>query len=204
MRKLRIIIPGLILIFLIALGSCASTRISSETQPEFKLSSYRTVVVSAPTKDLKLRERAEKAFAKQLEKQGLTVYLGIEITPPNINYEDGQIGRIYLEEGVEGVFTVELTGFDTTVVDQQPGENKQSMDSGDAYNANLAPKAGRSISISRKRFAVTLWNPYTAEDIWTASAVTTENGWAATRAILDSVSKATAKKFKSDLEEETQ
>ena len=208
MRSLRIAILGLISTVLIVISSCASasTSVSSIQNPKYRLDSYKSVVISAPHQNLEIRQKAETIFAKEFAKLGMDVQLGIEITPPDQEFADGEIGRIYEDEGILGVFTIQLTGTDETEMDQQQTKsNSQNQYTGNdqsQYTGYVTQTSGNTISISRKKFAVTLWNTDNTETVWVSSAITTANAYAGANSFLKSLARETAKTFMHDMENE--
>ncbi len=191
----------MISIAIVTFSSCASvsTRVTSEQNFEYQLGAFDTIVITALHKDPNIQRKAETAFAKEFSRMDFIVHLGIEITPPDVEYAPGEIRRIYDNLGIQGVLDIQLTGSDSTVVDEHETRNAEPGN----YSGYMTESSGNSISISRRKFAVTLWNLDTAETVWVSTAVTTGNAYAGKSSVLRSLARETARTYRRDVEQET-
>lgn len=95
------------IIFVVA--GCASTSLSSFTDPEYTERTFRSVVVWADSADLELRQALETTLVNQLKADtGASVVRSIDVAPPTRGFSSVEIVQIFRGENIEAAITIML------------------------------------------------------------------------------------------------
>lgn len=104
---LKILIFTIGLVFL--LSSCASTKTTSYTDPDFTGKKYSKVCVYADVEDLESKQILERNIAESLQKQGIEAIKGADLFPPTRDWSDDQIQSKLLEKNADAYLLVKIT-----------------------------------------------------------------------------------------------
>jgi len=180
----------LILIFIIFLAGCASTKISSFKDPVGPPVQYKRIFVVAVIPDVDGRKYLEHKVCDELEKLGYTGVPSIEYILPTRQYTAEDVNKIIADTKVDGVLLLELSGNEEKMRSTfrpvyNPSKEKYEYVSG-FYNQPYLYFKMQLLDVRENR------------TIWTATSETKGNKYADRDDLLNSLSESTIESLKKD------
>lgn len=105
-----------VIIFIVALNltGCASTTLTSYTDPAFANKQYKSFIVDYGTSDLDRKIFVEKEVVRLLKEKGIAAYTGLMLFPPTRKFTEKEAAKLIMNTGAEGYITITLTNAYTT------------------------------------------------------------------------------------------
>ena len=101
---------SLLSVLAVATG-CASTRMRSFADPDFKDHTYENFVVAARFENLDQQADAEDIFVKKFSKILGTCHRSLDILPPTRKYNDDELFQILREHDIDGIMMIWETDY---------------------------------------------------------------------------------------------
>ncbi len=141
--------------FFALLCSCATTSLSSYTDPAFTGTTFESVAIWADTTDLEWRQDLETSMQERVvATTGATAIRVMDIAPPTRDYDFNDVFQLMRGDGVEAVIVITLT---ETGVAQSVGGNEYGVYTSDTPWADMA---------------VDLYQVESGAKVWTGTAKT--------------------------------
>ncbi|MCX6147338.1 MAG: hypothetical protein NTW25_08830 [Candidatus Kapabacteria bacterium] len=96
----------------IVLASCATTKTTSYSDPDFRGKKFNSICVYAEVEDLEMRKTLETKLADELKDNGIVTFIGIDLFPPTREWTDDQFQKTLKDIKVDGYLRVRLTNTD--------------------------------------------------------------------------------------------
>ena len=148
---------------------CASSKLTSYTDPEFINKHYKTFVVDYLINDLNRKRHAETEVVRLLKEKGIKAYMGLQIFPPTRKYTGEEAAKIIVNTGAEGYITIALTNeFTTTTYTPRTHTTTPSYYGG--YTTSSS--GGYSMSSPTEEFKIELTDMLTGRMAYQATGIT--------------------------------
>lgn len=96
-------IPHRALLFLgVMVVGCASSQMTSMSEPAGKGKQYQRFIVWARVEDPYLRRQMERRVVQRLEEAGAEAFVSIDLLPPTRGYSESDINTVLWAKGIEG------------------------------------------------------------------------------------------------------
>lgn len=189
-------------IFLFIITSCASTKITSVVDPEFKKAQFSDVLVISTFSDLMYKEKIEDNFKKFGNSKNISISTGSEILPPTRNYSNYEISNILEYNNIDCILVIALQDYWTS----QTYVPKSTTTYGSAsiigntivYSQKKKNYGGGFISKPRVTFESRLFDAKTGNVIWRSTSLTKGNALADFSDLSSSLSRTTINKLLTD------
>lgn len=89
-----------------ACGGCASTKMHSFVDPDFREHRYSRLLIAVQLDHLDQRDDAEHEFVKRITKCGVECLRALDVLPPTRKYEDEQFRKALTDARVDGVLII--------------------------------------------------------------------------------------------------
>lgn len=217
----------LLLALLIPLvAGCATTKITSVRDPQFRAVNYKRIIVWAPFTDLDKRATAENAFAVELKLRGVDAATAFAVLPPTRTYTNDDINAALAKDQVSGVLELRMTDYsvsstyvpgDTTTTGSAEVSGTSSGTSygtsyGNSYSGSSSGSSRGSVNWTETTrqdpgyyinkpnvaFEVKLVDVATGGTAWLATSMTRGNAWANWSTLMGSLASETVGKLVTD------
>lgn len=160
-----------------ALSACATTNITSFTDPDFKGHKYKSFVVVTPNLNLEYADLLQSKICTSLQGSGAACTRALDMFPPTRSYDGSQIAQVLQSNGISGYLVVSYGGGASSA--QQVG----ALHYGTAtVYANTVTAYGSSVpitSFSRSDgYGIVLVDTQTFNKAWVGGAKTHAQGLA--------------------------
>lgn len=173
---------------------CATTKMHSFVDPDFKAHSYENLMISVQVDQLDQRDDAETLFVKRMSKAQVRCVRALDVLPPTREYNDEQFMGALKEANCDGVMIVRMTQYyeDEYYVPQQSTTTTTgTLSSNTYYHGNSATTSGvmnaRSHTSTfggytykepRVRHELQLWDVKSGKMAWIGGTFTKGNRYA--------------------------
>jgi hypothetical protein len=189
----------LVSLLLFIVTSCATTKISSFTNPDIKISDYKKILVFANVQDVELRKNLENNLIEQFKLQNKDVVSSIEIISPLKEYSSEELSKIYSENGIDCFLIVSIinTTNESVYIPQQTHTNYSSQYvNGQLINIPYTTTSGGySVSYPKASFEITLTDVKTGELAFKATANSSGDEFSDMKTISKSLAKEIVSEF---------
>lgn len=97
---------GLLIILTIVLSGCATTEITSFTDPDFREHKFSSFVVVTPNLNLQYSELVQTKVCGAIQDRGADCSKALEMFPPTRTYGGEQVAEVLADNGTEGYLAV--------------------------------------------------------------------------------------------------
>lgn len=170
----KIVLGLVVLVVSIVMLSCATTKISSFTNPDINISDYKKILVYGNSRDIDFRKTLEADLVNAFAEKQIDVASHIDLISPLKEYTKSELQEIYLENNIDCILEVAVldasTG--TAYVPQQSYTNYSSQ----WVNGQLisipytTTSGGYSVSYPKGSFEIILTDAKTDEVALKATA----------------------------------
>lgn len=94
--------------FLSLLVSCTSTKISSFSDPNIKISEYKRILICGDIRDIEIRKTIEKDLVNEFTQNGKNVISSIDVISPLKEYSKTELNQIYLKNNIDCILSVSI------------------------------------------------------------------------------------------------
>lgn len=189
-------------IFLFIITSCASTKITSVVDPEFKKAQFSDVLVISTFSDLMYKEKIEDNFKKYGKSKNISISTGSEIMPPTRSYSNAEISNILEYNNIDCILVIALQDYWTsqTYVPKSTSTYGSASIIGNTivYSQKKKNYGGGFISKPRVTFESRLFDAKTGNVIWRSTSLTKGNALADFSDLASSLSRTTINKLLTD------
>jgi len=197
--KRKYFLVGLVLILAIFLSGCASTTLSTISNPELSQLKFGKILVVAPFSDIGLRKQTEDAFIMKFNLSGMNAISSIQRIPPVRDYNQKELLKILEQDKIDGILVVGLKDYWTS----QTYVPKSSSSQGSAslygnslhYRSYTQEYGGYYISKPNVKFEIRLFDSKSGQVAWLTSALTKGNGFADYNTLANSLAKKVVKRL---------
>ena len=155
--------------FLAVLTGCASSTLTSFTDPAFTNKQYKSFVIDYATSDLNRKNIVEKEVVRLLKEKGIEAYTGLKLFPPTRKFTGKEAAELIINTGAEGYITITLTDAYTTSSYVPPTYTTTPSYYG-GYTTTSS--GGYSVTEPTERFKVELTDIASGEKAYQASGET--------------------------------
>lgn len=99
-----------LLVIAAALTGCASTEVTSFTDPEYHGKKYAKFMVMTPGVNLEYSSMLQSRMCEAIIKKGAVCRRGLDLFPPTRAYDDAVIAKVMHERGIDGYLVVSYGG----------------------------------------------------------------------------------------------
>lgn len=212
-RLLRQSAWGLLGLVIICSG-CASTKMHSFVDPDFRDHSYERLMVAVQIENLDQRDDAETIFTEELAGTGVRCQRSLDVLPPTRQYDDDEFGTALADAGIDGLLIVRMTEYyedEYYVPPSSTTSTTGSLSANTYYYGNTANTSGTLNATSyttttgghtytkpRVRHEVQLWDVQSGRMAWIGCTFTRGNAYARFKHLMSSL----ADEIKETLQEE--
>lgn len=165
-------------LFLVASG-CASSRMESFVDPDFKSHTYKQLLVAARFNNVDVRFDFENAFVERFSIVGVSCRRSVDILLPTRTYDNAEMFKMLAEHGIDGVLMIWETDY-WEEEDYVPETSPHSH-----------PSGGDTVRKPRIRHKVELHDVPTRRVAWTGGSLTTGSSAANAEQFAKALAKAT-------------
>jgi hypothetical protein len=198
MRKYPAII---MLAILFMAANCATTKITSFCDPEFKGKTFHRLLIYAPFKDIESRMEMENAFKIHFASPTIAV-TSFRLIMPTRSYTDAELDNILMENKVDGIILIILTDAysSQTYVPASSSTRGTASSYGNLVNyyATTQQYGGYYVSKPRVKYEIQLFDVGTKKIAWISSSLTRGNKFAGFGTMANSLAAATVNKLSKD------
>jgi hypothetical protein len=188
-------------------GGCASTKISSFTDPSYRSKTFHRIVVVAGISNLEGRKNVESSFVKEFEHRGIYAVEGINIFPPTRTMSTDEMsdalrsnqidGVLYISVGDAGV-SQEYVPPTSTTTKTKGTVSVYGNSASYQERSKTTTDGGYTISKPWAKYEVKLFDAENGQNAWLASASTKGNAYANSNTVVNSFSSKTIDQLKND------
>lgn len=194
---------AILLIAVLCIMGCATTQIETLSNPNYRSTIMKRILVSVPFQDLALRKYSESSFKQQLELNSFIVYMSIDVLPPIKQYTKEDLISVITKYNIQALLEITLTDFYT----KQSYVPQSSYTTGSAHvygntvygRSQTNTYGGYYISKPRVRFEANLFESNTGEIAWKATSFTAGNAFAGNEVLIDSLSSEIAARMGTEI-----
>ena len=187
----------LFLMLAIFLSGCASTTLSTISNPELSQIKFGKILVVAPFSDIGLRKQTEDAFIAKFNLSGMNAISSIQRIPPVKDYNEQELLKILEQDKIDGILVVGLKDYWTS----QSYVPKSSSSRGSAslygnslhYQSYTQEYGGYYISKPNVKFEIRLFDSNSGQVAWLATSRTKGNAFADYNTLANSLAKKVVK-----------
>lgn len=198
----KLIISLLVFSFL----GCASTNITSITDPDYRGTQVKHLLIVANIKDMGMKQSVEQKFIETMTKDYLVnVSASYDVLPPTREYTDKDLHNIFTKNGIDSVLMLSVTdaGYKTeTYTDNQPYRTKGQMTrTGNQYQYQTTTSGGPQTYTNKKAYLsmqTEIIDPFKNKMIWVATSNSKGNSWVNINFVLSNYINEVAKKLAAD------
>jgi hypothetical protein len=165
---------------LFTLTNCASTRLTSQSDPSFADKRYNKILVYFESADLELRREAEIAIRTKLTQYQVECSPAHQLFFPGKNYSDFEATNILESNQIDAVLIIRLldAGVSSTYIPPTTQTQTKAWISGNYLSGSSTTRSygGYNINKPWASFSAQLLDVTTQNVVWIASAQTKEIG----------------------------
>lgn len=192
----------------ILLIGCASTKITTFTDPAYRSgSAFGRILVVAEISDLKWRQKMESRFVGEFGVRGIFAIEGINLFPPTRELSDQEKIDLLLENQIDAFVLIDVgdAGVKQVYI-PETGSSTQTKGTVSVYGNTATYRerkttttyGGYTLSKPWAQFQARLYNVSNGENAWVASAFTSGNAYASFNTILNSFCAKTVEQLITD------
>ena len=161
------------------LTGCASTSITSYTDPDYRAVQFKNILVVANTNKLGDRLGMENRIVEVLETNGIKSIPSYSILPPTREFSDSQKIKLMLDNKVDGCIMI---NFGEKGVQEYSipilGSNSQTQFNGNTITTSTKYIGGETFSKPYAEFEIKLYDVNNGKMAWIANSFTGGNAYA--------------------------
>jgi hypothetical protein len=203
--KFRIVLFGVAA--LIGLAGCASTSMTSFTDPSYRATSFSRILVVANISDLQSRQRLESRLVEEFRSQGIFAMEGMNLFPPTRTLTDEQKIDLLVQNNIDSYIVVGVgeTGTQQVYI-PQTGSSTKTKGSVNVYGntgtyqekSTTTTYGGYTVSKPWVQFDAKFFDVSNGQNAWVASAFTGGNAYANFNTVVNSFSSKTVEQLIKD------
>ena len=189
----------LLVIILLFLTSCATTKISSFINPDIDISNYKNILVFGNIRDIEIRKTLESDIVSAFIENNLNCISSINIFSPLKDYSEQERKEILIKNNIDGIITVCIisAGENSASIPQQTYTNYSSQ----YVNGQLisipytTTSGGYSVSYPKADFEITLTDIASGKLAYKATANSEGDEFSDMKTISRSLAKEIVKEY---------
>ena len=189
----------LLVIILLFLTSCATTKISSFINPDIDISNYKNILVFGNIRDIEIRKTLESDIVSAFIDNNLNCISSINIFSPLKDYSEQERKEILIKNNIDGIITVCIisAGENSASIPQQTYTNYSSQ----YVNGQLisipytTTSGGYSVSYPKADFEITLTDIASGKLAYKATANSEGDEFSDMKTISRSLAKEIVKEY---------
>lgn len=208
--KIQLLLLSLLPVLAVSTG-CASTRMRSFADPDFKDQAFENLVVAVRFRNLDQQADAEDIFVRKFSKIQGTCRRSLDIILPTRKYSDDELFKVLQEHDIDGVMMIWETDYwedERRTPQITTSHSSGSFSANTYYSRNNAStygsgqqttysftSGGDTITLPRVRHKVELFDVSTKKMAWTGGSLTKGNGYARFHNLIDALATETKKEL---------
>ncbi|MCH8854374.1 MAG: hypothetical protein IID41_17240 [Planctomycetes bacterium] len=178
-------------------SGCASTKMRSFADPQFKGHQYKRIVVAARLEHLDLQADAEDIFVKKFSKLDGEFIRSLDVLPPTREYDDDGLFSTLREHNVDAVLILRQTAYDEDVSTYSTSHGSLSANTyyygpnATTYGSTSGSTTTHTIRKPRVRHQVELYDVATKKMAWIGGSLTRGNAYARFKNLMDALARET-------------
>jgi hypothetical protein len=182
-------------ITLILFSGCASTSMTSFTDPAYRGTTFKRVLVVANVSDLEWRQKIETRIVQEFRSEGIYAMEGINLFPPTRAFTDSQKVELLVQNNIDSYIVIGVgeSGIQQVYI-PQTGSSTKTEGRVDVYGntATYEEKSttrtygGYNVSKPWAHFDAKLYDVSRGDIAWVASATTGGNAYANFNTVVNS------------------
>lgn len=183
MRRIRFVLP-----FIITLAGCASTQMTSFTDPAFKGLTFHHFIVVARSNNLSTRLWLESHLVQTLTSHRIFATASILLFPPTRKFSDEQMRDSLLRHNFDAYIVVDVgeSGVESIYLPPTGATTKTTQNSTYEWTSTTSIVGGGTIEKPWADVRTTMCDASTNHVIWIADSFTGGNGYASFNTVIDS------------------
>jgi len=182
-------------IFIFVLVSCASTKMTSFKDPDYKKAQFKIILIVANTSDLGKRQKLEFTMVKKLYQVGVTAVESYNLFPPTRDLSENEKIELMNQYNIDSYISISVgeTGIDVVTVPITSTTTKTKgyiNDYGNAANysekSTTTYQGGQTYSKPWAEYETILYDVTNGRKVWIASSFTGGNAYASLNTLIDS------------------
>lgn len=195
----RRIITTCLGLFILFLSSCATTKMSSFTNPDIKISTYKKILVFGNTRDIDFRKTLEADLVNEFTSNGKNAVSRINIVSPLKEYTQNELNQIYAENEIDCIVSVSVidASEESSYIPQETQINYKSqyVDGELVSVPYTTTTGGYSVSYPKASFEIVFVDTKTGELALKATANSKGDEFSTMKTISKSLAKKIVKEF---------
>lgn len=180
---------------LIGFGGCASTSMTSFTDPSYRTTTFSRILVIANLSDLQWRQRIESRLVQEFRENGIFAMEGMNLFPPTRDLTDQEKIDLLVQNRIDSYIVVDVgeTGTQQVYI-PQTGSSTKTEGTVSIYGntatyrekSKTTTYGGYTVSIPWAKFDAKLFDVSNGQNAWVASAFTGGNAYANFNTVINS------------------
>ena len=172
----------------ITFGGCASTEMTSFTDPAFKGLAFHHFLVVARSNNLSTRLWLESHLVQTLTTHRIFANESILLLPPTRKFSDEQMKDSLLRHNFDAYIVIDVgeSGVESIYIPPTQATTKTTHNSTDTWTSTTSIVGGGTIEKPWADVRTTMCDASTNEVIWIADSFTGGNGYASFNTVIDS------------------
>lgn len=180
---------------LIGFGGCASTSMTSFTDPGYRTTTFSRILVVANLSDLQWRQTIESRLVQEFRENGIFAMEGMSLFPPTRDLTDQEKIDLLVQNKIDSYIVVDVgeTGTQQVYIPQTGSSTKTEgsvtvYDNTATYHeeSRTTTYGGYTVSKPWAQFGAKLFDVSNGQNAWVASAFTGGNAYANFNTLIDS------------------
>lgn len=180
---------------LFGFGGCASTSMTSFTDPAYRATNFSRVLVVVNLSDLQWRQRIESRMVEEFRDKGIFALEGMNLFPPTRDLTDEQKVDLLLQNGIDSYLVIGVgeTGTQQVYIPQTGSSTKKEGNVSVYGNtatyrekSTTTTYGGYTVSKPWANFDAKLFDVSNGQNAWVASAFTGGNAYANFNTVINS------------------
>lgn len=196
----------IILLFVLFCFGCASTNITSITDPDYRGTQVKHLLIVADLKDLSMKQSVEQKFKEtMMNNYTVNVSASYDVLPPTREYTEKDLRSIFSKNGIDSVLMLTVTdaGYqtETHTVNQPYRTQGQVTRTGNQYQYQATTSGGPQTYTNNKPYLsmrTEILDPFKKKVIWVATSNSKGNSWVNINFVLSNYINEVAKKLAAD------
>lgn len=197
----------LLFVFLIlSYFGCASTDINSITDPDYRGTQIKHLLIVSGIQDIGIKKSIEQKFIQTITNDyDVIAFAGYDILPPTRNYTKEDYNSIFTKYNIDSILILSITdiGYKTeTYTDNQPYVTQGQMtQTGNQYQYSSKTYGGPQTYTNKKPYLsmkTEIFDPFKNKLIWVATSNSKGNSWVNINFVLNNYINEVAKKLAQD------
>ena len=192
---------------LIGFSGCASTNITSFTDPDYKSTNFTRVLVITNLSDLQWRQQIESQLVQEFRDNGIFAMEGINLFPATREFTDQEKIDLLIQNKIDSYILIDVgeTGTQQVYI-PQTGSSTKTEGSVSVYGNTTTYRektkttnyGGYTVSKPWAKFDTKLYDVSNGQNAWIASAFTSGNAYANHETVINSFCGKTVKQLIKD------